>query len=138
MYQKGRSYIFSDIAIEVYHNYCSSKQPVTFADDEETVLLYYGRSSLTGAVTEEKMFEFDRCSCVVLITIDGGVCLSSAPLPSLRVLEIRDFLVIQQGVVNSPGLYNELFTVVLEMAGCKNSTRPIRSTPTHSTCDQNP
>ena len=42
---------------------CSSKHPVTFADDEETVLLHYGRPGLTGAITEEKIFEFDRCSC---------------------------------------------------------------------------
>lgn len=38
----------------------SSKQPIVFADDEETVLLHYDRLSLTGAVTEERIFEFDR------------------------------------------------------------------------------
>lgn len=38
----------------------SLKQPVVFADDEETVLLHYDRPSLTGSVTEERVFEFDR------------------------------------------------------------------------------
>ena len=39
----------------------SSKQPVAFSDGEETILLHYGRPSLTGTVMEEKIFEFDRC-----------------------------------------------------------------------------
>lgn len=38
----------------------SSKQSIVFADDEETVLLHYGRPSLTGAIMEERSFEFDR------------------------------------------------------------------------------
>lgn len=38
----------------------SSKQPIIFADDEETVVLHYGRPSHAGAVTEERIFEFDR------------------------------------------------------------------------------
>ena len=68
--------MFSDIEIIMTH--CSSKQPVTFTDDEETVLLHYDRPSLTGPITEEKMFEFDRCSCVVLVV--EGVWLSSSSL----------------------------------------------------------
>jgi len=43
-------------------NINSSRQPVAFSDGEETVLLHYGRPSLTGTVMEEKIFEFDRCS----------------------------------------------------------------------------
>ncbi|XP_065909044.1 kinesin-like protein KIF25 isoform X2 [Dysidea avara] len=38
----------------------NSKQPIVFADDEETVLLHHTRQSLTGLVTDERLFEFDR------------------------------------------------------------------------------
>ena len=59
MYQKGKvTQCFYDIV--VFDIVYSSKQPIVFADDEETVLLHYGRPSLTGAIMEERSFEFDR------------------------------------------------------------------------------
>ena len=50
----------------------SFKKPVVFADDEETVLLHYDRPSLTGSVTEERIFEFDRWE--FLLTAMAQLC----------------------------------------------------------------